>query len=84
MFVPGKTFQPSLTCEGEVGDYLSKAPLRCYTLGLAPDLTLKLKTRLKRPPRDTYSSLLRTFVKYGGKFFITLGPGRNVIKLFCP
>jgi len=29
VFVPGKTLQPSLTCEGKVEAYLSKLPLRC-------------------------------------------------------
>jgi hypothetical protein len=38
----------------------------------------------ERPARDKCSSLLRTFENYGHKFFITLGPGANVIKLFTP
>ncbi len=31
----------------------------------------------------TNTSLLQKFVNYGQKSFITLGPGANVIKLFC-
>jgi hypothetical protein len=46
------------------GAYLSE--------GWAHDLTHKHETRLESPVRDEYFSLLRTFVNYGCKNFITL------------
>jgi hypothetical protein len=33
---------------------------------------------------DKRSSLLRKFINYGQKSFITMSPGANLIKLFCP
>ncbi len=45
-------------------------------------LTGKNYTNMEMLARDKHSSLLRTFVNYGCKSFITLGPGPNVIKLF--
>jgi hypothetical protein len=37
--------------------------------------------RVERPARDKHSNLLRAFVNYGYKTFLTLGPGTHVIKL---
>ena len=39
-------------------------------------------TETERLARDKHSSLLRKFVNYTQKSFITLAPGPNVIKLF--
>jgi hypothetical protein len=41
-------------------------------------------SRLEKLAWDKRSNLLREFVNYGQKCFIRLGPGTNVIKLFCP
>ncbi len=41
VFVPGKTFQPSLMFTGKAGAYPSEAPFRCTTLWYAPGLTYK-------------------------------------------
>jgi hypothetical protein len=61
---------------GEAGDYQSEASFRCSTLGKAPGLTNKHKTRLERLARDKHSSLLQKLVKYGQKSFIKLAPGQ--------
>jgi len=43
---------------GKATAYSSEALFECPTLGWAPCLTLKHWTRLERPARDEYSSLL--------------------------
>jgi len=48
--------------------YSSKAPFRCSTLGLAPDLAHKLWAWPERLVRDKYVSLLQAFVNYEHKF----------------
>jgi hypothetical protein len=56
----------------------SEAPFKCSTLGYAPDLTHKQKTRLEKPARDKQSSL---FEIYGHKKFYNIGPctlGSNI------
>jgi hypothetical protein len=52
--------------------YPSEAPFRCSTLGYAPGLTHKHKTRLGRLARDKHSSLLRKSVNYGRKKFYSV------------
>ncbi len=47
-----------------------KLPFR-ITLGL----THEHKTRLERLVRHKHSTLLRSFVNYGRKSFVTMGPG---------
>ncbi len=74
MFVPGKPFQHSLVFAGKAETYPSDAPLKCSTLGSAPGLTHKYKTRLERLARDKHSSLLRKSVNYGSKKFYSTGP----------
>ncbi len=49
------------------------APRRCFTR-VGSGHTCKHQTRMERLAKDTHSSLLQTFVKYGRKSFITLGP----------
>ncbi len=56
------------------GAYLRAVPFRCSTLGQAPLLTCKLKTRLEKLARDKRYSLLREFVTYGRKKFYNIGP----------
>ncbi len=53
VFVPGKSFQSSLTFAGETGAYPS---FKCSTLGWAPDLTREPYTRLESLTSDKYSS----------------------------
>jgi hypothetical protein len=44
---------------------------------VSPDLTHKHYTRLKRPARDIYSSLLRTSLNHNCKKFYNIGPTRG-------
>ncbi len=60
-----KSRTPTLECRTQAGSML----------------TCKHQTRLERLARDKHSSLLRTFVNYGRKSFIILGP-RNAMKSF--
>ncbi len=46
---------------GKAGAYLSEAPFRCSTLGLAPGLT---QTKQERLARDKQAGSLRKFVNY--------------------
>ncbi len=68
-------FQPSLMFAGNDRAFPIEAPFRCSTLGQAPGLAHKHQTMLERLATDKHSSLLRIFVNYGRKFFITLAPG---------
>ncbi len=70
-----KPFQPSVMFVGKARAYMSKALFRCSTLWQAPGLTHKHQTRLAILAKDKHSSLLRKFVNYRQKSFITLGPG---------
>ncbi len=72
MFAPGKSFQPCLIFGSKARAYPSEAPFRCSTLGYAPGLTHKHKTRLGRLARDKHSSLLRKSVNYGRKKFYSV------------
>ncbi len=67
MFVPGRSFQPSLMFVSKTGDYQSEAPLRHSTQGLALGLSHKHSARLETPAKDKHSSLLRSFVKIGAQ-----------------
>ncbi len=67
----------------KAGAYLSQAPLSCSAVRYAPGFIHKHQTRLERLARDKYISLVRAFVNYGRKSFITLGPVPNVIKIFA-
>jgi hypothetical protein len=59
----------------------SGVSFRCSNrIGSGPNR--KHKTRLERLIREKRSSILRKFVNYGCKKFITLGPGLYVLKLF--
>ncbi len=61
---------------GKAGAYLIVEQLKCaFTwVGSWPFLQTLDKDGKERPARDKHSSLLRIFVKYGRKSFITLGP----------
>jgi hypothetical protein len=72
-FVPVKSFQPSLMFAGKAGAYPCEAHFRCSTLGYAPGLTHKHKTRLQRLARDKYSSLLSKGVTNNRKKFYNIG-----------
>ena len=41
MFVLDKPFEPVLMFAGKARAYLCDAPFRCFTIGLAPGITLK-------------------------------------------
>jgi len=76
-----KLFQPSLMFVGEARSLpLSGVPERCFTRvgsGLPPDIILVWKSL-----PGTNTSLLRKYVNYGLKSFITLAPRPNFLKLF--
>ncbi len=61
---------------------------QCYKTFLVCDLHIFVlsstvcRTRLEKLTSDKHSILLRIFVNYRQKSFITLTPGANVIKLF--
>ncbi len=82
MSVLGKLFEPSLMLLKETRAYPNEALFRCTTLEKATGLTYKPQNRLVRPTKDKHSSLLRTFVNYSSKSFITLSPEAIVKKLF--
>ncbi len=67
---------------GKAGAYPSGAPKRRSSVGLALSIAHKHETKLERLSLDKHSSLLRTFVNYEIKIFITLGPEVYPIKLF--
>jgi hypothetical protein len=66
----------------EAGAYPSEAGFMCSTQRWASVLTRKYQTSLKRPARDKHSSILRLFVNYVLKFFITLGSGASFTTLY--
>jgi hypothetical protein len=53
----------------------------CFTR-VGSGLTREDYTRLERPAREKYSSLLRQFVNYGGEKIINIVHRANIIKLF--
>ena len=59
---------------GKAGAYSIKESFGCSTLGWAPGLGHKQKTRLEELARDKPSSLLVKFVTYGRKKFHKIGP----------
>jgi hypothetical protein len=67
---------------GEARFYPSETSFRYSTLGWAPGLTHKHKTRLERLGRDKHYSLLQKSVNYGQKSFITLAPGCAKLERF--
>jgi hypothetical protein len=63
--------------------YLSGTPFRLSSVGQATCLTHNYLIKLSMLARDKCSSLFGLFVNdEGKKYFITLPPGFNVIKLF--
>ncbi len=74
MLVHGKPFQTSLMLASKVRVYPNEAPLR-QVPGLTHD-------RLERPDRDKQSSLLRKFINYGFKSFITWDPSGLFLKYY--
>jgi hypothetical protein len=62
------------------GAYPSEAPFRSWSLGYAPGLPHKHKTRLERHARDKHSSLLRKSVNYGHEKFYSIGPRCRKVK----
>ncbi len=81
MFVHGKPFQPSLLFVGKAKSLpYGGAPERFFNR-VGSCFTKRHYIRLERLLMDKHSSLLRTFVNYGRKFFITLEP---VIKIDQP
>jgi hypothetical protein len=60
---------------GKTGAYPIEEPFRYSTRVKAPGLAHKQQTSLESLARDKHSSLLLTFINYGVKSFITLGPG---------
>ncbi len=79
---PGRPFQRSIMFAGKAEAYLNETSFRCSTLAEAPGLSRKHYTRLEMFAKVKNSTLLLKFVNYGQNFFITLGPGHNVIKRF--
>ncbi len=59
---------------GKAGAYLSEAPFRCSTLGLAPGLTPKHYTRLETHARGKHSCLLQKSVNYGHEKLYSTSP----------
>jgi hypothetical protein len=52
-------------------------PVKMLNLGRLQPCSQTLMTRLEKLGRVKHSSLLRIFVNYGRKTFITLGPGHR-------
>ncbi len=73
MLVPGKPFQSSLMFASKAEAYLSEASFRCSTQGKATGLSCKHQTRLERPARDKYPSLVQTIVDYSHKKLYNIG-----------
>jgi hypothetical protein len=63
---------------GKAGAYPIEEPLRYSTPGLAH----KQQTSLESLARDKHSSLIRTFVNYGGKKFYNIGPWEVFMTLY--
>jgi hypothetical protein len=59
---------------GKEGADPIEEPFKCSTLGYAPGLVHKQKSRLERLTRGEHSSSLQEFVTYGRKKYITLAP----------
>jgi len=88
VFAHSKTFEPSPMFVSKARAYPSEAPFpwigswgQCYKTFYGRDLHIfalsqsVCKTRLEKFANGKHSSLLRKFVNYGQKCFITLGPG---------
>jgi hypothetical protein len=60
----------SLLFARNAGAYSSEAPFRLSTLGEAPGLTHKHKTKPERLARDKHFSLFSPFVSYVGKMLV--------------
>ncbi len=62
---------------------------QCYTTFFVPDLRVFVlsqsvcQTRLEKLSNDNYSSLSQKSIVQGQKCFVTLGPGVDLLKLFC-
>ncbi len=80
MFVPVRSFHPSLIFVSKAGTYLSEAShVLYYRLGL----TYKHWTGLEWAARDKHSNIMKTFVNCGRKMFYNIGSAEpNVSKLF--
>ncbi len=79
MFVACKLFQPRLIFADEAW-VLPQGGVPDIVIGSG--LTHKHKTKWEKLAMDKHSGLLRIFVNYSRNFFITFGPGPNVIKLY--
>ncbi len=80
MFVPVRSFHPSLMFVSKAGTYLREAShVLYYRLGL----TYKHWTGLGGPARDKHSNIMKTFANCGRKMFYNIGSAEpNVSKLF--
>jgi hypothetical protein len=77
VFVPVRSFHPSLMFVSKAGTYLSEASH--VLLGL----TYKHWIRLEWPARDKHSNIMKTFVHCVRKMFYNIGSARpNNSKLF--
>ncbi len=81
MIVPGRPLQPRLMFVGKVRVLLkSGAPKRFFTLALCANIVLGWKGL---PGTNTLAYYGHSYIS-DMKSFITLVPGPNVKKLFCP
>ncbi len=81
MFVPYNHLQDNIVFTSKARAYQSETSFRFSTLGLAPCLASKHYTRPERLARGKPSGLLRKFITYYRKSFITSPPaGTTVIK----
>ncbi len=71
MFIPGRSFQPSIGFAGKAGACPSEAPFKCSALGQASGLAHKHETRLERLARDKHEHPEITAVKG----FVVQAPG---------
>jgi hypothetical protein len=74
VFVPGKSFQPSLMFVGKARAYPSEVPFRCPTLGLALALPTNIRLGWKGLPG---TNTLQKSVNYVSKKFYSTGPLLN-------
>jgi hypothetical protein len=81
MFVSGKYCQPIII---RPGAYPRVKHLKGVSFAHAPALSPNIRVCQKGFVKDKHSSLLRKSVNYRQKSFIKLGPGANLIKIFCP
>ncbi len=77
MFFPGEPLEASLMFVGKARSRIKSGATEIYFTKLGSTTTC-----LKQLATDKHSSLLRTFVNYGCKSFITSGPGVTTIKYF--